>query len=371
LDFSPASMAIGNVKFLLGNIESLSELKLGKFDFVESTGVLHHLPNPNQGLQVLADSLKEEGGGNLMLYARYGRTGIYQMQDLARLVNEDVYDRDTELENVFTMIRSMGTGVFNKQNVLRRLDQTIDESSIFYDRILNPQIQALGSKDEVDAEAYDRFCNKQDRAFSVQEMYEFVESAALNFVSFNNPKSYSNYDVGGKKLDDEQKTDIMKLREREQQAVAELMDGSIIGHHFFISKQEHSIAKLQEELVPYMYGNPSGLQESLGKYFEADKNSIFEVKCSYEKTEFYLKLPLTKSIHYYLKYLFNDNDYTFGDLTTLISEAHDIKEEVLKQDFKKFYTSATKRDIVLLKHKKTGRKSVGQLGKGLGVFVCS
>jgi hypothetical protein len=39
---------------------------------------------------------------------------------------------------------------------------------IFIDRILNPQLHALGSKDEVDAEAYDRFCNKQDRAFSVQ-----------------------------------------------------------------------------------------------------------------------------------------------------------------------------------------------------------
>ena len=38
----------------------------------------------------------------------------------------------------------------------------------FLSRILNPQLRALGSKDEVEAEAYDRFCNKQDRAFSVQ-----------------------------------------------------------------------------------------------------------------------------------------------------------------------------------------------------------
>ena len=65
---------------------------------------------------------------------RFGRTGIYQMQELARLVNEEVYDRNTELENIFHMLRSMGSGVFLKQNVIRRLDQTLDMDSIFYGR---------------------------------------------------------------------------------------------------------------------------------------------------------------------------------------------------------------------------------------------
>jgi hypothetical protein len=30
---------------------------------------------------------------NLKIILRFGRTGIYQMQELARLVNEEVYDR--------------------------------------------------------------------------------------------------------------------------------------------------------------------------------------------------------------------------------------------------------------------------------------
>ena len=92
--------------------------------------------------------------------------------------------RDTELNNMYQIVRSMGTGVFTKQNVLRRLDHTMDEDGIFYERfyfeekltiihffllprILDPHLETLGSKDQVDAEAYDRFCNKQDRAFSV------------------------------------------------------------------------------------------------------------------------------------------------------------------------------------------------------------
>ena len=32
---------------------------------------------------------------------------------------------------------------------------------------MKPHLHALDSKDTVDAEAYDRFCNKQDRAYTV------------------------------------------------------------------------------------------------------------------------------------------------------------------------------------------------------------
>merc|ERR1719228_6334 len=87
---------LDSIKFVLGTIESVPRLELGKFDFFESTGVLHHLSNPQQGLQVLVDSLHEEGGGYIMLYARVGRTGIYQLQDLVQLVNTEVFDRDAE-----------------------------------------------------------------------------------------------------------------------------------------------------------------------------------------------------------------------------------------------------------------------------------
>ena len=53
MDFSPASMAIaeqrinirnlGNVKFLLGNIESLSDLKLGDTFFERKTTISSHI----------------------------------------------------------------------------------------------------------------------------------------------------------------------------------------------------------------------------------------------------------------------------------------------------------------------------------------
>ena len=42
--------------------------------------MLHHLPDPETGLTILADSLEPDGGMALMLYARIGRTGVYQLQ---------------------------------------------------------------------------------------------------------------------------------------------------------------------------------------------------------------------------------------------------------------------------------------------------
>ena len=50
------------------------------FDLVVCTGVLHHLPDPDDGLRALRDVLRPGGAMRLMVYARYGRAGIYMMQ---------------------------------------------------------------------------------------------------------------------------------------------------------------------------------------------------------------------------------------------------------------------------------------------------
>ena len=61
----------------------------GPFDFVQCTGVLHHLADPSQGLALLGDSLRVGGGMALMVYSKIGRTGLYQIQQLLRYVNEE------------------------------------------------------------------------------------------------------------------------------------------------------------------------------------------------------------------------------------------------------------------------------------------
>ncbi|MFM8524602.1 MAG: class I SAM-dependent methyltransferase [Cyanobacteriota bacterium] len=54
------------------------------FDLIISTGVLHHLADPELGLRRLADCLRPEGVIALMLYARQGRLGVEMMQAVFR-----------------------------------------------------------------------------------------------------------------------------------------------------------------------------------------------------------------------------------------------------------------------------------------------
>ena len=68
--------------------------ELGRtFDAVVATGVLHHLPDPDLGLRALHDVLRPQGAMHLMVYAPYGRAGIYMMQEYCRLLGVSRSDR--------------------------------------------------------------------------------------------------------------------------------------------------------------------------------------------------------------------------------------------------------------------------------------
>ena len=56
------------------------------FDQVICTGVLHHLADPALGLRALRSVLEPQGAMHLMVYAPYGRTGIYMLQEFCRRI---------------------------------------------------------------------------------------------------------------------------------------------------------------------------------------------------------------------------------------------------------------------------------------------
>ena len=96
LDRSAASLKIAQARAAargLSNIvweqRSLLELPgsgLGPFDYIDCCGVLHHLPDPAEGLRALLSVLAPGGGLGLMVYAPHGRTGVYMLQDALRLL---------------------------------------------------------------------------------------------------------------------------------------------------------------------------------------------------------------------------------------------------------------------------------------------
>jgi 2-polyprenyl-3-methyl-5-hydroxy-6-metoxy-1,4-benzoquinol methylase len=92
LDMSSASRGIAearakvrkldNIRWITASIMDLPTLGLGEFDYIECCGVLHHLESTEAGLQALNGALKEDGAIFLMLYAKFGRQPVYDMQAL-------------------------------------------------------------------------------------------------------------------------------------------------------------------------------------------------------------------------------------------------------------------------------------------------
>src|SRR5271156_6218764 len=70
-------------------IERIGELG-ETFDQIVCTGVLHHLSDPDAGLRALRNVLAVNGAIHVMVYAPYGRAGVYMMQDYCRLLGVGV-----------------------------------------------------------------------------------------------------------------------------------------------------------------------------------------------------------------------------------------------------------------------------------------
>ena len=75
--------ALANLEVRQLAVERAAELGQ-RFEHVVCTGVLHHLSDPDAGLRALHEVLAPTGALNMMVYAPYGRAGIYMLQDYCR-----------------------------------------------------------------------------------------------------------------------------------------------------------------------------------------------------------------------------------------------------------------------------------------------
>jgi 2-polyprenyl-3-methyl-5-hydroxy-6-metoxy-1,4-benzoquinol methylase len=145
-------------------IEQVGEL--GRtFDQIVCTGVLHHLPDPDAGLRALRDVLAPDGAMNLMVYAAYGRAGIYMMQEYCRLL-----------------------GLSASETELRDLGATI--------RALSPDHPIAGLSERTTDFTYpdalaDALLHPQDRAYTVPQLYAWLQRCGLSFGRWYEQAPYS------------------------------------------------------------------------------------------------------------------------------------------------------------------------------------
>ena len=144
-------------------IERIAELG-ETFDQVVCTGVLHHLSDPDMGLRALRDVLTRDGAMHIMVYAPYGRAGVYMMQDYCRLLGIGVGDAD-----------------------LRDLGQTVQALPV--DHPIAGVVKRAKDFARPNALA-DALLNPQDRAYSVPQIYDWLERCGLTFGRWYEQATY-------------------------------------------------------------------------------------------------------------------------------------------------------------------------------------
>ena len=120
-------------------IERVGDLNMS-FDQIICTGVLHHLADPDAGLSALRGVLKPDGGAmHLMVYAPYGRTGIYMLQEFCRRIG--IHANDEEIRDLIAALTALPPG-HPLENLLREAPDFRQEAALA-DALLHPQDRAI------------------------------------------------------------------------------------------------------------------------------------------------------------------------------------------------------------------------------------
>lgn len=225
LDWSRASRAIcearaaarglTNLRFMTGSLLDIAALGLGDFDYIDCCGVLHHLEDPDAGLASLAKALAPQGGMGLMVYAPLGRVGVYPVQAMLRSLEAG----EPPADRVALARRLLGA--LPPTNWLKR-------NPFMTDHVV-----------EGDPGLYDLLLHARDRAYSVDEVHDFVARAALRLVGFApparyEPRHYINDPALLKRIE--------TLSPRAAAAFAENLAGNIKSHAFYVVKTTNDVA---------------------------------------------------------------------------------------------------------------------------------
>jgi SAM-dependent methyltransferase len=217
-------------KYRLENLELYqlpieSVRKIGRsFDLVVCTGVLHHLADPDYGLCALRDVLRPSGAMRLMVYARYGRAGIYMIQEYCRLL--EINASAAELRNLAAALAALPrdhpiSGVLSCSKDFRRPEAMADV-------LLHPQ----------------------DRAYTVPEVYAWLDRCGMSFGRWIEQAPY--LARCGMLADSPHAARLASLPSRAQHAAVELFRGTMVSHSLIAYRADNS-----DEVQPINFGGES------------------------------------------------------------------------------------------------------------------
>jgi len=191
------------------SIESVREIGRS-FDQVVCTGVLHHLPDPDEGLRALRDVLKPSGAMRLMVYARYGRAGIYMMQEYCRLLGISASPED---------LRGLG-GALEALPANHPISGVLNHATDFR------QPEAIA----------DALLHPRDRAYTVPELYAWLDRCGMSFGRWVEQAPY--LAQCGAVARSPHAARLASLSPRLQHAAVELFRGTMVSHSFIATRDD-------------------------------------------------------------------------------------------------------------------------------------
>ena len=194
-------------------IESVQELGRS-FDLIVCTGVLHHLPDPDLGLRALRTVLRPKGAMHLMVYATYGRAGVYMIQDYCRILGIGTTDAD---------LQDLGAGLEalppdHPISELLRHTKDLQRSEAMADALLHPL----------------------DRAYTVPELYAWLGRCDMSFGRWIEQAPY--LPQCGSLARSPHATRLAALPEPAQHAAAELFRGTMTQHRLIAYRSDHAVS---------------------------------------------------------------------------------------------------------------------------------
>jgi hypothetical protein len=309
----------------------LPKLDIGPFNFVNCCGVLHHLAAPEQGLDALLSKLHPNGAMNLMVYAQYGRTAIYQLQELGRMLTRGDADPAQQVKRMRDLIASLP-----KTNWWKRSEDLAPSS--------------LAS----DVDLFDTFLHSQDRAYTVSELYAWIaDGAGLHMQLSDVGYGQSSY-VPERQLRNQTrslKEAIAALPPRERQALAELASGRILTHSFYATRTAGAAARPDDlDQVPFLFLDPVAGAE-LAPHF--DRRPGERVQIDHAHTGTTLEFTAGRYGKYLLRHL--DGKRTLREIFDQVRKEPELRREPpadaeLAAEFEPIFAGFNEIERMLLRH---------------------
>jgi hypothetical protein len=149
---------------------------------------------------------------HLMVYAPYGRTGIYMLQEFCRRIG--IRATDEGIRDLIAALRMLPAG-HPLENLLRQAPDFRQETALA-DALLHPR----------------------DRAYSVPQFFDFIQHGRMKFGRWVKQAPYSRY--CGVIAHLPQANQMSKLPLEQQFAIAELFRGTMVRHSAIVYRDDQS-----------------------------------------------------------------------------------------------------------------------------------